>query len=243
MASIIRSQDAQGAADACAIAILKALDEARRARGAATLAVSGGSTPRLMFQTMAKSGFDWAHIDLFQVDERCVPPDHELSNFRMVREALLDHLHLAHGQIHRIEGELIPDEAAVRYADNIRDVFKLQPHELPVFDVIQRGMGPDTHTASLFPGEPLIANITGIAAAVWVEKMKQHRVTLLRGVLGRARRTVMLVSGADKAEALVQVLTGPPDFMQHPCQIASDRAEWFVDEAAAAHLSRAASRA
>ena len=150
----------------------------------------------------------------------------------MIREALLDHIHLAHGQIHRIEGELIPDEAAVRYADNIRDAFKLQPHELPVFDVIQRGMGPDTHTASLFPGEPLIENVTGIAAAVWVEKMKQHRVTLLRGVLERARQTFMLVSGADKAEALMQVLTGPPDFMQHPCQIASDRAEWFVDEAA-----------
>jgi 6-phosphogluconolactonase len=241
MTTINRYPDAQAAADACGDTILKALDDARRARGAATLAVSGGSTPRLMFQTMAKSGFDWAHIDLFQVDERCVPPDHELSNFRMTREALLDHIHLAHGQIHRIEGELIPDEAAVRYADNIRDALKLQSHELPVFDVIQRGMGPDTHTASLFPGEPLIENVTGIAAAVWVEKMKQHRVTLLRGVLERARHTVMLVSGADKAEALKQVLTEPRDFIKHPCQIAADRAEWFVDNAAAAQLPQAAS--
>lgn len=238
MAKINRFADAQAAADACAGAILKALDEARRARGAATLAVSGGSTPRLMFQTMAKSGFDWSHIELFQVDERCVPPDHELSNFRMTREALLDHVHLAHGQIHRIEGELIPDEAAVRYVDNIRDVLKLQSGELPAFDVIQRGMGSDAHTASLFPGEPLIENVTGIAAAVWVEKMKQHRVTLLRGVLERARRTVMLVSGADKAEALKQVLTGPKNFIKHPCQIAADQAAWFVDEAAAAQLAR-----
>src|SRR5579884_3664223 len=102
MAKVNRFANAQAAADACAEAILKTLDEARRARGSATLAVSGGSTPRLMFQTMAKSGFDWSHIDLFQVDERCVPPDHELSNFRMMREALLDHIHLAHGQIHRI---------------------------------------------------------------------------------------------------------------------------------------------
>src|SRR5579875_2840002 len=121
MAKIIRGADAQAAADACAGAILHALDEARRARGSATLAVSGGSTPRLMFQTMAKSGFDWSHIDLFQVDERC---------------ALLDHIHLAHGQVHRVEGELIPDEAAVRYVDNIRDALKLQSGELPVFDVI-----------------------------------------------------------------------------------------------------------
>jgi 6-phosphogluconolactonase len=237
MAKINRFANAQEAADACATAILKMLDEARRARGSATLAVSGGSTPRLMFQTMSKSGFDWSHIDFFQVDERCVPPDHELSNFRMTREALLDHIHLAHGQIHRIEGELIPDEAAVRYTDNIRDALKLQPHELPVFDVIQRGMGPDTHTASLFPGEPLIKNVTGIAAAVWVEKMKQHRVTLLRGVLERGRYTAMLVSGSDKAEGLKEVLTGPRDLMKHPCQIAADGAEWFVDQAAAASLS------
>lgn len=238
MAKIGRFVNAQAAADACASAILKTLDEARRARGAATLAVSGGSTPRLMFQTMAKSRFDWSHIDLFQVDERCVPPDHEQSNFRMIREALLDHIHLAHGQIHRIEAELVPDEAAVHYADDIRDALKLQSGELPVFDVIQRGMGPDTHTASLFPGEPLIQNLTGIAAAVWVEKMKQHRVTLLRGVLERARYTVMLVSGEDKAEGLKQVLTRPRDPMKHPCQIAADRADWFVDEAAAEQLPR-----
>jgi 6-phosphogluconolactonase len=243
MTAINRYPDAQAAADACASAILNALDEARRARGAATLAVSGGSTPRLMFHTMARSGFDWSHIDLFQVDERCVPPDHQMSNFRMTREALLDHIHLAHGQVHRIEGELIPDEAAVRYADNIRDALKLQPHELPVFDVVQRGMGPDAHTASLFPGEPLIENVTGIAAAVWVEKIQHHRVTLLRGVLERARYTVMLISGDDKAEALKQVLTEPRDFLKYPCQIAADRAQWFVDEAAAAELPKTASRA
>jgi 6-phosphogluconolactonase len=97
-------------------------------------------------------------------------------------------------------------------------------------------MGPDTHTASLFPGEPLIQNVTGIAAAVWVEKMRQHRVTLLPGVLERARYTVMLVSGADKAGALKEVLNGPRDFMKHPCQISAGQAEWFVDEAAAAQL-------
>jgi len=238
MAKIGRFANAQGAADACAGAILKALDEARRARGAATLAVSGGSTPRLMFQTIAKSGFDWSHIDLFQVDERCVPPDHQMSNFRMIREALLDHIHLAPGQIHRIEGELIPDEAAVRYVDDIRHTLKLQPDELPVFDAIQRGMGPDAHTASLFPGEPLIENVTGIAAAVWVEKIQHHRVTMLRGVLERSRHTVMLISGDDKAEALKQVLTEPRDLMKYPCQIAADQADWFVDEAAAAQLPR-----
>jgi 6-phosphogluconolactonase len=190
-----------------------------------------------MFETMARSGFDWSGIDLFQVDERCVPPDHEMSNFRMIREALLSHVHLPDARIHRIHAELTPDEAAVHYGEEIRQSFKLELHALPVFDVIQRGMGADAHTASLFPGEPLIENTTGIVAAVWVEKLKQHRITLLRGVLERARHTLLLVSGADKAEGLRQVLEGPRDLMRHPCQIASEDAEWFVDESAAAKLS------
>jgi 6-phosphogluconolactonase len=111
-------------------------------------------------------------------------------------------------------------------------VFGLTGNELPVFDVIQRGMGPDMHTASLFPGEPLIENETDIAAPVWVEKMKQHRVTLLRGVLERARQTLCLVSGADKDAALRSVLREPPDPTRRPSQIESPAMAWYVDDAA-----------
>jgi 6-phosphogluconolactonase len=102
--------------------------------------------------------------------------------------------------------------------------------------VIQRGMGPDAHTASLFPGEPVIADETGLAAALWVEKMKQHRVTLLRGALEKARATLCLVSGPDKAPALKNVLEQPFEPMKYPCQIASRGMVWFVDSAAAAQL-------
>ncbi|MDE3197122.1 MAG: 6-phosphogluconolactonase, partial [Acidobacteriota bacterium] len=103
-------------------------------------------------------------------------------------------------------------------------------------------MGPDCHTASLFPGEPLIENRTGVAAAVWVEKFKQHRVTLLPGVLEKARNTLCLVTGADKTEALKQVLEGPRDPLNLPSQISSERMVWFLDEAAAAGLAKGAAQ-
>ena len=148
-----------------------------------------------MFDWMARQGFDWRGVDLFWVDERCVPADDSQSNFRMTRESLLDSVPLTPQQIHRVETEYPPDEAAARYVADIARTFGLTSGASgegawPVFDVLQRGMGPDTHTASLFPGEPLIDDQTHIAGAVRVEKFHQHRVTLLRGTLERARRTL-----------------------------------------------------
>jgi 6-phosphogluconolactonase len=226
----------QAAAEACGERTLEILNEARRERGAATLAVSGGSTPRIMFQSMGRKPFDWAAVEIFQVDERCVPPDHELSNFRMTREALLDRAPGSASRFHRVKGELDPAEAARIYANELRESFSLSDGELPAFDVIQRGMGPDGHTASLFPREPLIENRTDIAAAVWVEKMKQHRVTLLPGVLERARHTLCLVTGDDKAEALHQVLRGPFNPRQIPAQIRSAGTVWYIDRSAGGKL-------
>jgi len=223
------STDAQGAAEACGAEILTALETARRARGQATLAVSGGTTPRIMFAWMAKQDFPWQDIHLFWVDERCVPADDAQSNYRMTRESLLDTISLEPGQIHRVRTELVPDEAALTYTEEIRSMLG----DEPVFDVIQRGMGADGHTASLFPGEPLIENRTGIAAAVWVPKMGQFRVTLLPGVLERARLTVNLATGHDKYEALNAVLHGPVDHMARPASISSAEMIWYVDAAAA----------
>jgi 6-phosphogluconolactonase len=200
------------------------------------IAVSGGSTPRLMFQAMAKRPFDWSNVQLLQVDERCVPPDHELSNFRMARESLLSAVRILESQFHRIRGELPLEEAARLYVEEIRETFHLAPGELPVFDAIQRGMGPDAHTASLFPGEPLIGDRTGIAAAVYVEKMMQHRVTLLPGVLERARHTLCLATGAGKAEAFRQVLKGPYDPEHSPSLIASPDTVWYIDKSSGAKL-------
>ena len=222
------------AAEACGSRSLETLDAARRARGRAVLAVSGGNTPRIMFEWMAKQDFDWSGVQLFWVDERCVPPDNKLSNFRMTRESLLDRVRIPAEQVHRIKGELPPEEAAKLYADEIRGVLG----ERPVFDLIQRGMGADGHTASLFPGERLIAERDGnrIAAAVWAEKMQQHRVTLVRGVLEAARATFCLATGPDKADALKLVLQGAPNPELVPAQIRSDGTVWYVDRDAAAKL-------
>ncbi len=227
-----RFETATAAAEACGNRILELLSAARKARGVATVAVSGGSTPRLMFESMAARKFDWTGVELFWVDERIVPPNDSQSNFRMTREALLDRIDLPAERVHRIAGELPPAEAAAKYVAEIIRVFGLSAGELPVFDVVQRGMGPDMHTASLFPGEPLIADTSNIAAAVWVEKMQQHRVTLLPGVLRAARETLCLVSGADKAAGLQSVLHDAVDPMVRPSQIASAQMSWYVDTAA-----------
>jgi len=225
------------AAEACGDRTLELLDNARRQHGIATLAVSGGNTPKLMFQHMRQRSFNWTSVHIFQVDERCVPPDHELSNFRMIKASLLDGIEIDATQIHRIQGELQPEQAARLYVEEIRRTLKCASGQLPIFDVIQRGMGPDGHTASLFPGEPLISNRTEIAAAVdvnkpYIDKTMRHRVTLLAGVLERGRHTLNLVTGPDKAEALQKVLHGQRDLFAFPAQIASPDTVWYLDKAA-----------
>lgn len=204
----------------------------------ATIALSGGSTPKLLFADMARAQFDWANVHFFWVDERCVPPDNNQSNFKLANETLLSPAHVPATNIHRIYGEVPPPEAAQRYVSDIQQFFDLKDGQLPAFDVLHRGMGPDAHTASLFPGSPLVHDRTGIATNVWVEKMKMDRVTLLPGVLLAAKHTVLQVSGEDKAAPLREVLKGPEDFLKHPCQIASRdrRATWFLDKAAASKL-------
>jgi 6-phosphogluconolactonase len=208
-------------------------------RGAAALAISGGSSPKPMFQIFAGSAFPWERVHLFWVDERAVPPTDEQSNFKLAADTWLTPAKFPSANIHRIQAELAPDEAARLYREEIRAYFKLSNEEQPKFDVVHRGMGPDGHTASLFPGSPLIEDRTRIAAATWVEKMHQWRISLLPAALEAARHTVMLVTGADKAQMLRTVLEGPYDPQQTPAQIGSriGTAEWFLDEAASAALS------
>jgi 6-phosphogluconolactonase len=227
-------EDAQSGAEACAAQILEWLRSAIAERGRATLAISGGSSPKRMFAIFARTEFPWDRVQLFWVDERCVAPDDEQSNFKLANDAWLRPANFLAANIHRVRGELPPEDAAAHYVEEIRVVFGLAEGELPRFDVIHRGMGPDAHTASLFPGGALNDDRTGIAAAVWVGKFQQWRVTLLPGVLEAARHSALLVSGADKAKALRAVLQGPPDPHNYPAQIASGgETVWFVDRAAA----------
>lgn len=226
--------DAEAAAEACAAQILDWLREALDNRALASLAISGGSSPRRMFEIFSHTPFAWERVHLFWVDERAVPPSDAQSNFKFTQDSWLRPGNFPAPNIHRILAELDPADAASRYVEDIRRFFGLAGGDLPHFDVIHRGMGPDAHTASLFPGEPLIEDRSGIAAAVWVEKFKQWRITLLPGVLLAARHTALLVAGADKTAALRSVLNQPFDPLHYPAQIASgDGAVWFVDTAAA----------
>ncbi|MBZ5631943.1 MAG: 6-phosphogluconolactonase [Acidobacteriia bacterium] len=238
--NVSRYSDPVAAAEACGQRVLDLLAKTIAARKRATLAVSGGTSPKPMFELFAKSGFPWEQVHVFWVDERCVPPSDSQSNFRLANETWLAPAKVPSGNIHRVPTEREPHEAAREYAEHVRTFFNLQPGELPQFEVIHRGVGPDAHTASLFPGEPLIEDHKELAAAVWVEKMHQWRVTLLPGVLEAARNTVVLATGSDKAAALNAVLSGPYDPMKWPAQIATRDGSgaplsdtmWFLDQAA-----------
>src|SRR5579864_8894608 len=201
--------DAAACAEACARRITGLLEAALENGDGATLAVSGGSTPKLMFERMAALRFDWSRVQLFWVDERCVPPADPASNYKLAKDWLITATHIPERNVHRIVGEIAPKEAAVLYADEIRRYFGLNSGEMPRFDVVQCGMGPDGHTASLFPGEPLVDDRAGLAAAVFAPQFDQWRVTLLPGPLLAARNVVYLVSGADKADAMRAVFEGP----------------------------------
>jgi 6-phosphogluconolactonase len=231
-----KSPDEVGAAQSCARHVIEVLDEVLAGQEFATFALSGGSTPRLLFGQLAATRFHWDRVHLFWVDERCVPPTDAASNYRLAEESLIRPARIPRQMVHRVFGELPPRTAAIRYADEIRNFFSLSQSEMPRFDLVHRGMGPDAHSASLFPGEPLIDDREGIAAAVFVPKMNQWRVTLLPGVLVAANHTVFLVAGQDKAEAARSVFKEEYDPKKYPAQIGSHGGRgvaWFLDEKAA----------
>lgn len=224
------------AAGACAREVLRLLTGLGAAGRPASLAISGGSTPKLMFDALAAATFDWRSVHIFWVDERSVPPDDAESNYRMAREHLIGPAAIPSSNVHRIAGELEPVEAARRYVEEIRAFFHLAPGELPRFDIVHRGMGADAHTASLFPGEPLIEDRKQIAAAVYAKKLGRWRITLLPGVLLAAAHTLVLATGSDKAEAIRAVFRDPYRPADYPAQLGlhdSLDMSWFLDQNAA----------
>ncbi len=220
-------------------------ERAVAARGRARIAISGGSTPKAAFALLAdpaelwRARMPWSKLDLWWVDERCVPPSDSDSNYRMTREAMLDHVPLQPEQIHRIEGELEPEAAAARYESELRNSFKLEGAELPKFDVAQLGMGPDGHTASLFPHTQALHELGRLAVANHVEAKDAWRVTLTWPVINRGSQVFFLIGGADKAQILKDVFTGPRDPERLPSQLirpAGGILTLLLDRAAAALL-------
>lgn len=211
----------------------------------ATIAVSGGSTPKAAFQLLAdpnqpwRGRMPWDKLNLYWVDERTVPPDHLESNYRMTREALLDHVPVHWDQVHRMEGELDPEVAAARYESELRNAFRLEGAESPRFDLISLGMGPDGHTASLFPHTEAIHEMSRLVTANNVPQLNTRRITLTWPVINLARSVFFLIAGADKADRVREVFMGPRDPERLPSQLiwpSSGILTLFLDKAAAAQL-------
>jgi 6-phosphogluconolactonase len=177
------------------------VEESFSAGGRTLVALSGGSTPRRTYELLGERGTLASDpVEIFFADERCVPPDDHASNYRLVAKTVGDQ-----GNVRRIRGEIDPDEAAREYEAVLRERFG---DGAPAFDLMLLGIGPDGHTASLFPGEPELSERERWVVATVREHGWVRRVTLTLPVLNAARRTLMLATGRDKARAVADVLSG-----------------------------------
>lgn len=203
--------DPPAAAAKCAATLAEILRAALRARGEAHIALNGGSTPRPVYEQLPALLEDWSAVHVWFGDERCVAPDHPDSNFRLASETLIEGAGLRLDQIHRMRGELGPDEGAKAYAAELAEHLELGDGSLPVLDVVHLGLGPDGHTASLFPNHPAL-RVTGWAAVGITDAPKPppERISLSLACLNAARRRVLHTVGEGKRDAVSRVLA-PPD--------------------------------
>ena len=208
-------------------------------------ALAGGSTPRQLYELLASPAYrdriDWQRVCIYFGDERCVPPEHTDSNYRMAREALLDHVPVLSQQVQRMEGEHPePAQAARHYAEQLHAQLPKDEQGLPRFDLVLLGMGPDGHTASLFPNTDILDNISDLVAAVYVEKLRSWRLSLTYVTINRARHVLILVTGSNKASLIRDILGEQAVAARYPIQGVQPNGEllWYLDAAAAAGLKK-----
>lgn len=223
---------AQAAADAFVEEAGKSIAEC----GRFAVVLAGGSTPKATYEILAHDHADeveWPGVHVFFGDERSVPPDHGDSNYRMAREALLDHVPV--GSVHRMRGELPPEEAAASYERELAEFFGDGP---PAFDLVMLGIGEDGHTASLFPETSALDVTDRTVLANPVLKLETTRITLTAPVLNAARRVLFLVAGGGKAEALERILAGDADPRAYPATLVRPEGgpTWMLDRAAAGRI-------
>jgi 6-phosphogluconolactonase len=233
--------DAATLAEAAARHIVERAQAAIHARGVFTIALSGGSTPHALHLRLASlplvDAIDWPRVHVFFGDERCVPPDDPQSNYRMADETLLSRVPIQREHIHRMRGELPPEEAAADYERELQEFFKNEP---PRVDLILLGMGDNGHTASLFPGLSAVREQQRWVVAEYVAEVGMWRISLTPLVINLAREVMFLVAGTAKANMLREVLEGPYAPDERPAQIVRPtpgEVIWLVDRAAAAKLS------
>ena len=217
-------------ADVAASGIVGVIADAIRQRGHCTLALAGGATPRPVYERMATAPLaeqvPWDRVAIYFGDERCVPPDDEESNYRMVRDALLRHVPIPSASVHRMEGERADTNAAAR------DYERLLPNQL---DLLLLGMGADGHTASLFPRSPALAERTRAVVPVSRPPPSPSRLTITPPVIHAAAAVIVLVAGAEKATTVARALEGTYTPDELPIQLAL-RGTWLIDHDAARHL-------
>jgi 6-phosphogluconolactonase len=238
----MRERDVRVFADAtalCAAAeeeFAKRCDDAITEHGIFTVALSGGSTPRALYERLAVCDLPWDRVELFFGDERCVPPDHKDSNYRMVRETLIAKVPVLGENVHRMRGEhKDPKIAAREYEIELETAFQLPFGDYPRFDLVLMGLGADGHTASLFPGSTAL-NERRLVCATHVAKLDAWRITLTQSVFDHAACALFLVAGAEKAAALRSVLQPKPGEELLPAALidpVNGEILWFVDQAAA----------
>lgn len=210
-------------------------------KGRFTVAVSGGTTPLRLFEllgTAVRKDVPWERIHIFWVDERCVPPDHEDSNYKGAYESLLSRADIPAANIHRIKGEMPPEEAAGEYEEELLRYFG--SIGFPVFDLVILGLGEDGHTASLFSDEPSLAERERFAIAVYVKKMQSWRITLTLPVLNNAAHILFLVVGWKKANILKEILGNDVKNPKYPASLihpVCGKVTWLLDSGASSQLN------
>jgi len=208
-------------------------------RGVFRVALSGGNTPRAAYELLARqtpgAQLSWPSVYVYFGDERCVPPEDERSNYRMARQAFLDAVNIPPENVRRIRGELDPAAAAAQYAAQLR----ADMGDGPQFDLVMLGLGPDGHTASLFPGTPPDADDDALVRAVYAQSQAMWRVTITPKVINAGRTVAFAAEGSEKAAIFAAVYEGPLDPVRYPAQIVrpqSGRLLWLLDKDAAAML-------
>jgi len=243
MSTVHVLRDLDGIARAIAERWSQLSREAIAAHNRFHVALAGGSTPRRLYETLAAldatTAPDWANTCIYFGDERAVPPDHPDSNYRMAREALLDHVPIPSGQVHRMEAEGPDREHGARaYAELLNRELPLDKEAMPAFDLILLGLGEDGHTASLFPDTDILGEHEHLVAPVYVDRLNTWRMSLTLPVINRARHVMVLVAGQSKAGIAHRVLEAPPPTPPLPAQRLAPvgSLEWFLDREAAAQL-------
>ena len=242
--NILRVATPEDLASAALDQFVKAAQEAIEQRGTFNVAISGGQTPKRFFELLGETdeslSLAWNKVQVFWVDERCVSPDAEASNYHLAAQTFLDKVGIPPDNVHRVSGEFTDYAEAVReYQATIRNLFQLKPGEMPSFDLIVLGMGADGHTGSLVPNSYALFDTEDIVSVVYLTDGDYSRITLTHPVLCAAKHLIILVSGVEKAHILHDVLNSQPDPVKYPVHTLwpiLDKVTWIVDKGAGKYL-------